>query len=247
MGEICMRKAMVPAITMAILTAVVLLAAYSLGAFDGDGVKHVDSLEFPIGGFSFKGGVKDGELSGEGEIVLNDGNVFQGGFEAGRFSGDGAYYSNADSGEGAWDYVGVFEEGRTSNGRFSFADGSVVSIDCSKADVVVEGPDWQYSGAFGDQGSSGTGSFTFADGSVYTGGFLGSLADGEGEYTDGMERLIYSGRFRNGSFDGQGTYYSHEGWSYSGAFKDGLFDGEGTITDGNLTIQGVWDKGVQVR
>ena len=242
-----MRRAMTPMLAIITVAAIALLALYAMGIFDGNGVLHVEDMRYSTGGFYYNGEMKDGLFSGNGEIVLDEGDVFQGSFDEGRFFGNGTFYRDSKTDTDGWHFSGVFSEGRAGSGSFYFLDGSAVILSREQMDVTISGLDWMFSGGFSEHGGNGTGSYTFEDGSVYNGSFLNSIAHGEGEYIDAEGFLIYSGGFRNGYFDGQGVFYSRDGWIYDGGFKDGMFDGEGKVTDGDFTAVGIWERGVQIQ
>ena len=241
-----MRRSATSFYTILLVTAVVLLALYAMGALDGAGILYVRNMEHNSGDFSFSGGVKDGLFSGSGMLSYANGAAFTVGFDEGRFSGDGAFYSGGGGNRNDWHFYGAFSDGRTDGGTFYFADGYKVDFSRDQATVTLTGSSWRYSGSLSELGQNGDGSFTFEDGFVYSGGFLNGLADGVGEYKDPGGRVIYSGEFSGGFFDGQGIYYSHEGWTYEGSFKNGLFDGDGVVRYDDFVVHGLWKEGVQI-
>ena len=219
---------------------IAILACFSLGVFDGDGVVRVDGKDFSE--FTFSGDLRDGVFCGPGLIYFNEGERFSGNFSDGRFDGMGAFYSAQNE----WNFSGVFQSGEISGGTLHKNRDGLVTIERGDDADTLTGAVWQLDGNFNDHGQTGDGTFVFADGSVYTGGFLNGLADGEGTYRGSSGRVIYQGGLREGLFDGQGTYWSLEGWTYEGGFSGGLFHGEGVVTIGGKTVRGVWEAGVQV-
>ena len=233
-----MRKSLALIFTLTLIAAVVLLAFYSTGRLDGDGVRFVDGIEYESGGFTYHGGLKEGHFEGAGVISFDGGARYNGHFINGRFEGSGVYYDG-------WRFDGELANGKITGGTFQNENGETVVYDPSSGEIMFAGRDWNYDGGFNERGQNGEGTFRFQDGSVYVGDFYNGLAEGEGIYLDALGNLIYSGGFVNGLFDGQGEYHSPEGWSYSGGFAYGLFNGEGVYKNGSEMIKGFWENGVQ--
>ena len=241
-----MKKYITYIYTVVITAFIILSACFALGAFGGDGLKSVVGQDYPAGGFSYSGKLKDGYFDGNGSIVFDEGDAFIGNFTDGRPDGAGVFIKKDENGV-LWRFASVFENGAVKNGTFLSADGETVTYKRGAVADTLKGPDWQYTGTFNMSGQHGAGMFTFYDGSVYSGGFFMGLAYGDGAYTDASGRLVYLGGFREGLYDGYGNYFSDDGWSYEGGFKDGLFDGEGVITTQTAVIYGTWEKGVQIK
>ena len=84
---------------------------------------------------------------------------------------------------------------------------------------------------------------TFPDGTKYTGTIINNEITGEGTYTfnDGSS---YVGTVKNGLRDGKGRFESLDGIFYEGEWKDGLKHGKGKKIQGNMELEGEWNKGV---
>lgn len=224
-----------------LLSAAILLSAvYALGLLGRADVRNVDRKEYKEEGFTFSGSLVDGRIEGRCQIMFADGSSYSGSILGGRFSGEGSYTS-ADG----WLYNGKFDEGLAIDGAYHFTNGETVRLSRDGGADALTSANWTYTGGFGDLGQNGSGVFVFSDGSVYTGGFAGGFAEGEGSYTDASGRLVYEGGFSGGLFEGIGVYHSPDGWTYAGGFKNGLFDGPGVITDNAQEITGVWEEGTQ--
>jgi len=225
--------------TVAAVAAVLLLACYALGFFDGGSVTRVRDRDYDL--FTFTGDLINGRFTGFGTMTFQEGEKFNGNFSVGRFNGEGTMISPNDN----WTFHGFFQEGRIGGGTFFNSGGDTVLYTRGDTADALAGSEWAYEGGFNEHGQNGTGTFTFADGSVYTGSFLRGYASGEGVYCDASGRTVYAGGFADGLFEGRGVYYSPDGWTYTGNFERGLFDGDGIITSDEETVMGIWDKGVQ--
>jgi len=227
------------------IVSICLYACYSLGVFDGDGVKRVEKRAYPTGEFVYSGEIRDGLFDGSGLIDFYNGESYIGDFTNGRLDGEGVFSTDNEE-VGFWRFVGVFVNGVAESGTFYFLNGETIEYERAAGIGNASGQSWQYTGTFNMDNQHGTGTFIFNDGSVYSGSFSNGKASGEGTYTDPEGIMIYSGWFKNGMFDGQGRYFCSDGWSYEGEFKDGLFDGEGAYISETETVHGVWEKGVQI-
>ena len=83
----------------------------------------------------------------------------------------------------------------------------------------------------------------FPNGTTYTGTMKANQITGEGTYTF-PNGSTYTGEVLNGLRHGKGTFTSNNGITYEGEWLNGLKHGKGKIIQGNMTLEGTWDKGV---
>jgi hypothetical protein len=98
-----------------------------------------------------------------------------GGFRKGFFEGEGTYFfSNGDT------FSGIFQEGKPTNGKYTFADGSV------------------YVGSFQNETFNGIGEIIYAKLNEYKGEFNDGKITGKGKLELNFGRTI-EGDFLNGA------------------------------------------------
>ena len=83
----------------------------------------------------------------------------------------------------------------------------------------------------------------FPDGTKYIGTVNNNRITGEGTYIFNNGD-IYTGQVVNGLRNGFGVFKSRNNIIYEGEWKDGLKHGKGKIIQGNMELEGQWEKGV---
>ena len=83
----------------------------------------------------------------------------------------------------------------------------------------------------------------FPSGTKYIGTVLNNEITGKGEYifSNGSS---YKGEVLNGLRHGKGIFKTNDNIIYEGDWKFGLKHGNGRLTQGNMELEGTWDKGV---
>ena len=93
---------------------------------------------------------KDGERSGEGELLTSDGNYYKGGFSHNAFNGKGIFINNQGN-----VFEGIWENGQSKGeGEYSLSSGH------------------KYKGNFENNMKNGKGEETYPDGTKYIGEFV---------------------------------------------------------------------------
>jgi hypothetical protein len=180
----------------------------------------------PDGG-RYYGPLRDGMLSGQGEITYPDGRRYRGEFALGTYHGKGRH----ESPDGQV-YEGDFKRGEfTGTGTYSRRDGA------------------RYQGEFLNWRMHGRGRYTDPAGNVYEGTFVNNDFEGKGTLT-GPHGNRYVGEFKQWLFNGQGELRLANGDVYRGGFANGNYDGQGTLTyakpqpDGTKQQTGLWRFGM---
>ena len=149
---------------------------------------------------TYIGGLKDGNMHGEGTLNSADGFIYKDGFKDGEMHGEGKLsWANGT-------YSGGFKDGKMhGEGTLTGADGR------------------SYSGEFQDNEYHGQGTLTLETytGSSYSGGFKDGKYHGEGTCTDATNGISYSGEFKDDKHHGEGIFTSADGKSVS--FFDKIF------------------------
>ena len=145
-----------------------------------------------------------GEITGIGTILTQNGNFYKGEFKNNVFNGLGFFIN----GNGDF-YYGTWENGES----------------CGKGDLRMRNGA-HYSGEFKHNQKNGHGEETYEDGSYYVGDFVNNVKEGKGriEFNDGS---IYTGEFKGGKMHGKGLYQWNDGRFYNGEFEDGKIQGKG--------------------
>ena len=83
----------------------------------------------------------------------------------------------------------------------------------------------------------------FPSGTKYIGTVINNEITGKGEYifSNGSS---YKGEVLNGLRHGKGIFKTNDNIIYEGDWKFGLKHGNGRLTQGNMELEGTWDKGV---
>ena len=83
----------------------------------------------------------------------------------------------------------------------------------------------------------------FPDGTKYIGTVKNNRITGEGTYIF-SNGDTYTGKVVNGLREGYGVFKSNKNILYEGEWKNGLKQGKGKIIQGNMELEGTWDKGI---
>jgi hypothetical protein len=150
---------------------------------------------------------KDGERSGEGELLTSDGNYYKGGFSHNAFNGKGIFINDKGN-----VFEGNWENGQSKGeGEYSLSSGH------------------RYKGNFENNMKNGKGEETYPDGTKYIGEFVNNEKHGKGElYFPGGEK--YTGNFENGVINGEGEFIAKDGTVSIGTFCDGKLNGNAVTT-----------------
>jgi hypothetical protein len=92
---------------------------------------------------------------------------------------------------------------------------------------------------------NGNGTLTYSSGNVYTGSFVNSKKEGNGDFSWKASGATYSGEWKNDKMDGKGTYIGQDKKKYVGSFKDGKMNGNGVMysSNGSVLQKGTWSNG----
>ena len=181
----------------------------------------------------YTGEFKDGLRSGQGTLVLDNGDRYIGEFNNGFKNGRGTLlYANGDR------YTGEFKDGlRNGQGTLALDNGDEYlggfkdDMKNGQGTLMYINGD-KYTGEYKDGKMYGQGILTLANGAEYIGNFEEDTFNGQGTYTY-QNGDKYVGEFKNGKLNGRGTYTYRDGEKYVGEYKDGLKNGQGIYTLSN--------------
>ena len=102
-----------------------------------------------------------------------------------------------------------------------------------------------YEGEFSKGVLTNNGKLIGKNGEQYEGNFKNNYFNGKGKYTFN-EGSKYKGYFKLGLRNGRGIYMKKDEFTYTGNWVDDYPHGLGTFTFGNISVEGIWKKGINV-
>lgn len=150
-----------------------------------------------VGGDSYKGQWKAGQMNGQGSYTFANGDNYEGDFAENKKAGFGVFtFGNGNEYRGQ--FVADVYDGQ---GTYRSANGD------------------SYTGPFKQGKKEGHGNYIFANGEKYVGEFKQDKKDGQGSYFF-VNGDRYTGAFKNDKREGQGTYTTAAGLETTGYWKN---------------------------
>lgn len=204
-------------------------------------------------GSIYEGFYKDDYANGQGRLINSDGGCYIGDFVNSKAHGTGEYFNQ----QGIY-YKGEFKNNlKDGYGEEDYADGSHYTGTYAKGEKHGDGTfTWSdgstYSGSFLKNHMNNYGIYTWSDGRVYEGQWKDNCMHGNGTFTykDGRK---YIGTFLNDKKNGSGEFYYKNGEVYKGEWLNGKRHGKGVqYFDGKENSagkykKGIWENGQYVR
>jgi len=197
--------------------------------------------------YTFKGGFKNGQRNGKGDIRWKDGVSYKGNMlndmahgegvrvevDGGRYKGN--WVKNKRDGLGIQDYAnGDRYQGDWKN-----------DLQHGKGKAFYENNN-VYNGSWISGKQNGFGTYIWTKGDRYEGEFENDKQHGRGIYM-WKDGITYQGEFRDGKKNGYGVISWNNGDRYKGDWKNDLRHGKGLLTTlGGFQYEGQWIDGEKV-
>jgi hypothetical protein len=209
---------------------------------------------------TYDGEWKEDERSGNGTLMLKDGEKYVGEFRNGLYHGHGVLTFSENNVNERANYDGDWKhDKRSGNGTLTWKDGQKYVGEFQNDNrhghgvltTSVNSTAIRYDGEWKEDKRSGNGTFIIENGEKYVGEWLNDLIHGRGVLSfpenDILNRTSYDGEWKENALSGKGTFIWKTGQKYVGEWLNDTRHGYGVLTFAEdataLSYDGEWKEG----